>query len=118
MLQIYRRIPILKCDFREHTCQSAISIKLQSKFIEITLRHGCSPVDLLYILRTLFLKNTSGWLLLPIHLRGCLHVKFHPGMKSSLSVLKCLHPGMKDRDEISSRDKKKDKKTCKHFIPR
>ena len=103
MLQIYRRIPILKCDFREHTCQSAISIKLQSKFIEITLRHGCSPVDLLYILRTLFLKNTSGWLLLPIHLRGCLHVKFHPGMKSSLSVLKCLLLFTRFcRDEISS----------------
>ena len=26
-------------------------------------------------------------------------------------------PGMKDRDEISSRGEKKKKKTCKHFIP-
>ena len=26
----------------EHPCQSAISIKLQSKFIEIALWHGCS----------------------------------------------------------------------------
>ena len=27
-------------------------------------RHGCSPVNLLYIFRTLFPRNTSGWLLL------------------------------------------------------
>ena len=33
-------------------------------FIEIALRHGCSPVNLLHISRTLFLKNTSGRLLL------------------------------------------------------
>ena len=37
---------------------------LQSKFIEITLRHVCSPVNLLHIFRTPFIKNTSGWLLL------------------------------------------------------
>ena len=29
-------------------------------FIEITLRHGCSPVNLLHIFRTPFLKNISG----------------------------------------------------------
>ena len=29
--------------------------------------HGCSPVNLLYILRTPFPKNTSGWLLLGIY---------------------------------------------------
>ena len=44
----------------EHSCRSAISIKLQSNFIEITLRHGCSPVNLLHIFRTPFLKNSSG----------------------------------------------------------
>ena len=48
----------------EHPRRSAISIKLQSNFIEITLRHGCSPVNLLNIFRTPFLKNTSRWLLL------------------------------------------------------
>ena len=37
-----------------------------NNFIEITLRHGCSPRNLLYILRTPFLKNTSGRLLLNI----------------------------------------------------
>ena len=36
---------------------------LQSNFIEITLRHGFSPVNLLYIFRTPFSKNT---------LEGCL----------------------------------------------
>ena len=32
----------------KHTCRNVISIKLQSNFIEITLRHGCSPVNLLF----------------------------------------------------------------------
>ena len=50
----------------EHPCQSVISIKLQSNFIEITLRHGCSPVNLLHIFRTPFTENTSGQLLLNI----------------------------------------------------
>ena len=31
--------------FREHPCHGAISIKLLWTFIEITLRHGCSPVN-------------------------------------------------------------------------
>ena len=48
----------------EHPRRSAISIKLQSNFTEIALRHGCSPVNLLHIFRTSFLKNTSGRLLL------------------------------------------------------
>ena len=39
----------------EHSCRSVISIKLQSK---------CSPVSLLHIFKTLFLKKTSGRLLL------------------------------------------------------
>ena len=47
-------------DKEEHPCQSMTLIKLQSNFIEMTLRHGCSPVNLLYIFRTPFLKNTSG----------------------------------------------------------
>ena len=44
----------------EHPCQSVISIKFHCNFIEITLRHGCSPVNLLYIFRTLFPENTVG----------------------------------------------------------
>ena len=49
-----------------HPCWSAISIKLLCNFIEIALRHGCSPVNLLHIFRTPFPRNTSGWLLLKI----------------------------------------------------
>ena len=48
----------------EHPCRSAISIKLHSSIIEMVLRHGCSPVNLLHIFRTPFRRNTSGWLLL------------------------------------------------------
>ena len=48
----------------KHPCQSAVSIKLQRNFIEITFRHWCSPVNLLHIFRTPLLKNTSGRLLL------------------------------------------------------
>ena len=43
-----------KCDLIELLCN----------FIEITLRHGCSPVNLLHIFRRPFFKNTSGRLLL------------------------------------------------------
>ena len=49
MQQIYRRTPIPKGDVN---------------FIEISLRYGCSPVNLLHIFRTPFPKNTSRWLLL------------------------------------------------------
>ena len=46
----------------------------QSNFIEIALRHGCSPVNLLHIFRTLFTKNTSErqllWLLKIISVVG------------------------------------------------
>ena len=45
----------------EHRCWSAIWIKLQ-----ITFRHGCSPVNLLHIFRTPFVKNTSRRLLLNV----------------------------------------------------
>ena len=57
----------------EHPCRSVISIKLQSKatakqsnFIEITLWHRCSPVNLLHIFRTPITKNTSESLLLEL----------------------------------------------------
>ena len=50
----------------EHPCRSVISIKLLYNFIGITLRHGCSPVNLLHIFKTPSTKNTSGWLLLLI----------------------------------------------------
>ena len=42
-------------------------------FIEITLRHGCSPVNLLYIFRTPFTKNSFQRLLLKTLFIGLLH---------------------------------------------
>ena len=48
----------------EQPCQSAISIKLLCNFIKITLRNGCSPVNLLHILRITFRKNCSRGMLL------------------------------------------------------
>ena len=50
MQQVYRRTPMPKCD-------------LLCNFIEITLRHGCSPGHLLHIFRTHF-QNIYGGLLL------------------------------------------------------
>ena len=47
-----------------HQCRNVISIKLWSNFIEITLLHVYSPVNLLHIFRTTFYKNTYGRLLL------------------------------------------------------
>ena len=46
-----------------HPNRNVISIKLLCSFIEILLRHGCSPLNLLHIFRTPFTKNTSGRLL-------------------------------------------------------
>ena len=48
----------------EHSCRNVILIKLQSNLIEITPRHGCSPVKLQHISRTPFPRNASGWLFL------------------------------------------------------
>ena len=41
-----------------------IIIIIICNFIEITLRHACSPVNMLYIFKTPFPRNTSGRLLL------------------------------------------------------
>ena len=47
----------------KHPLRSVISKTLQSDFFEITLRQGCSPVNLPHIFRTPFSKSTSGGLL-------------------------------------------------------
>ena len=57
--EVFLRKGILKIRSKftgEHPYRSVISIKL--------LQHAYSPVNLPHILRTLFPKNTSGWLLL------------------------------------------------------
>ena len=65
-IRIFRsRFPRVFCKFTgEQTCQSVISIKFFCNVIEITLRHGCAPVNLLHIFGTPFPKNTSGGMLL------------------------------------------------------
>ena len=53
-------------------------------------------------------------------IRGCFQVKFHPGMKSSLSMVKCLLCLMSLNVSFIVGWKtgmKKGEKTCKHFIP-
>ena len=47
-----------------NSSQKQPSIGVLINFIEITFQHGCSPVNLLHIFRTLFSINTSGGLLL------------------------------------------------------
>ena len=49
---------------RKHPYRSAISKKLQSDFIKVTLQHRCSLVNLLNIFRTSFYKNNYEGLLL------------------------------------------------------
>ena len=49
MQQICRRTTMLKSDFNK--------VEKQSYFIGITLRHWCSPVNLLHIFRTSFTKE-------------------------------------------------------------
>ena len=57
-----------KCDFN----------KVALYFIEITLQHGYFPVNLLYIFRTPFLKNTSGWLLLTnLHIESVIQMLYY-----------------------------------------
>ena len=65
--EVFPQLRVLKICSKftgEHPCRRAISVKLQSNFIEIALLHGCSPVNLLHIFRTPCPRNTSGWLLL------------------------------------------------------
>ena len=63
---LLRKIVLKICSkfTREHPCRSPISVKLLCNFIEIALRHGCSPVNLQHIFRIPFPRNTSVWLLL------------------------------------------------------
>ena len=50
----------------EHLCRSEISIQLLCNFIELTLRHGCSCINLRHIFRTPFHNKSFGGLLLNI----------------------------------------------------
>ena len=78
--------------FRKYAAnlQKNIHVELWvSNFIEIALQHGCFPVNLLHIFKTLFLKNTSEWLLLIFLLLHCFNVRH----KSKLAQKSCEIPG-------------------------
>ena len=58
--EVFLRKSVLKICSKftgEHPCRSVISIKLLCNFIEITLRHGCFPVNLLHISEHLLLRT-------------------------------------------------------------
>ena len=57
---------VLRKTLSENIQQIFRRTPMPSNFIEITLRHECSPVNLLHIFRAPFLKNISGQLLLKI----------------------------------------------------
>ena len=78
----------------EHTYRSVILITFQSIFIEIALRHGCSPVNLLPIFITPFSKNTFGALLLVLQMRVAKEAKL-------LKLLTFLKELVQERQEIS-----------------
>ena len=61
----------------EHPCQSVILMKLQSSFIEITLRHECFPVNLLNISGHPFIRTSQ---------EGCFCKSFK-GLKKLLKQL-------------------------------
>ena len=84
----------------EHPCQNVISIKLLYNFIEITLWHGCSSVNLLHIFRKLFYKNTSGELLLCISVS---HIFFFNLQKTYSSLNKFRFSLSFRKMEIGSR---------------
>ena len=90
-LEVFLRKGFLKICSKftgEHPWRSAISVKLHSNFIEIALRHGCFPVNLMYIFRVPFLKSTSGWLLL-IFFDEILS-KYQCGFRKGFNVQHCL----------------------------
>ena len=53
----------------EHLCWSETLIKLQNNLIDITLRHGCPPVNLLHIFKIPFPQNTSEGLLFKLYIQ-------------------------------------------------
>ena len=78
MQQIYSWTPMRKW---------VISIKLLFNFIEITLSHGCSPVNLMHIFITPIYKNTSKELFKNAGCKLNVHKKFKISLERFLDVL-------------------------------
>ena len=65
MQQIYRGIPMPKFDFNKVAKATLLKPHFAfSNFIKISLRYGCSPINLLHIFRTPFPENITRRLLL------------------------------------------------------
>ena len=64
---------------------------MQNNFIEITLRHGCCPVNLLHIFRTPFYKNISGWLLVYIFPESKVYLAFSQAVTTNIFFVKIVN---------------------------
>ena len=82
MQQIYRRTLMPKCDFNK------VDLHCFATLLKSHFSMGV-PVNLLHIFKTLFLKNTSEWLLLIFLLLHCFNVRH----KSKLAQKSCEIPG-------------------------
>ena len=79
----------------DYPCRSVISIKLQRNFIEIALRHECSPVNFLHIFRTTFLRTPYGGCFCHMIDMVDLCISSHPPSSHSqvsVPLLVSLHP--------------------------
>ena len=95
----------------EHPCQSVVSVKLQSNFIEMSLWHGYSPVIWLHIFRTPFAKNTSGRLLLEINYKSQIFSSYPH--TSTHSFHTSLQTGQRTNKEQEQKNKTKQKRNSK-----
>ena len=71
-----------------------------SNFIEIPLRHGCSPVNLLHIFRTPFRKNTAGGLLLNIDVTNINNYSSTAGISSDFILYAKITKILKSFEKI------------------
>ena len=60
--------------------------KMLCNFIEVALQHGCSPVNLLHIFRTPFLKNTTEGLLLSLLRQIIVSLEVIPTMSGNIGT--------------------------------
>ena len=87
MQQIYWGTPMPKCDFN----------KVAKQLYEITLRHGCSPVNLLHISRTPFTINTSERVLLDMVFgQSCLWKIFTKYVRKRVVFILIIHKSWQD----------------------
>ena len=69
LLYLVSEAALQRCSYKKVFWKYAANVQLLCNFIEITLRHGCSPIKLLHFFRTSFPKNISRGLLLLVFIR-------------------------------------------------